>query len=165
MFYCGRFVMGVGVAIASIADVAYLTEVAPVRWRGGLISCNELMTTLGILLAYVVGAALAETPGGWRVLYGIPLFLALVQFLGMLTMPQSPRWLLAKGFKNEAREALGYVFSNPTTCKLAMADIEQEVRAADKAALALAGDGGGESVCRDYLPVLDVLLTSMMLRM
>ena len=70
VLYGGRVLMGMAVAVSTTADVMYLTEVAPLEWRGALTSCNELMTTLGILLAYVTGLLTRGMAGGWRIIFG-----------------------------------------------------------------------------------------------
>lgn len=102
----GRFVVGVGVAVSGIADVSYLSEVAPSEWRGAIVSVNEACISLGFLLAYVAGYAyqLAENEE-WRIIFGWAGVVALVQLLGMWSMPESPVWLAEQGRMEESRRA------------------------------------------------------------
>jgi len=49
-----------------LAQVIYISEIAPARHRGALVSLNEMGITVGILFAYIVNFAFIETPNGWR---------------------------------------------------------------------------------------------------
>ncbi|MDO8107824.1 sugar porter family MFS transporter [Isoptericola sp. b441] len=101
-----RFVLGLAVGTASFVSVEYISEQVPARIRGGVTSFNQLMVTSGILVAYLVAAAFQNVSGTWRWMLGLSVVPGLVLALGMLTVPRSPRWLIAHGHEDEAREVL-----------------------------------------------------------
>eukprot|EP00550_Attheya_septentrionalis_P012590 CAMPEP_0198305088 /NCGR_PEP_ID=MMETSP1449-20131203/57730_1 /TAXON_ID=420275 /ORGANISM="Attheya septentrionalis, Strain CCMP2084" /LENGTH=573 /DNA_ID=CAMNT_0044007619 /DNA_START=39 /DNA_END=1757 /DNA_ORIENTATION=- len=115
----GRVVVGMAVSISGIADVSYLTEIAPSEsMRGSLISCNEACVTLGFLLAYLISYLLSSTllttnhtnnddddPPLWRILFGLSGIVALVQLVGIYQMPESPIWLFRQGKHAQATAA------------------------------------------------------------
>lgn len=101
----GRTLVGIGIGVASILTPLYLAETAPPEKRGALVSLNQLMITVGILVSYLVGYALAEA-GSWRWMLGLGALPGLVLFAGMLPLPESPRWLAGFGRTEEARMVL-----------------------------------------------------------
>lgn len=112
----GRAVVGLGIGIASVVGPLYNSEIAPPKIRGSLVSLNQLAITSGILGAYVVNYVLADSvvvdalsfvdPGAWRWMLGFGVVPAAVLGLGMLVMPESPRWLVENGRVDEARDVL-----------------------------------------------------------
>jgi SP family galactose:H+ symporter-like MFS transporter len=108
LLLCGRVIVGIGVAISAIVDVAYLTEVSPNRYRGAIVSTNELMITVGLLGAYAIDYGVTTTTpesssvAGWRYMFMIPAFLSVIWMILMARMPESPKWLIIKGKKQEA---------------------------------------------------------------
>ncbi len=100
-----RVVLGLAVGAASVIVPLYLAELAPTEIRGAIASLNQLMIVTGILVAYIVNLSLAAS-GGWRLMLGLAVVPALVMLVGMLFMPETPRWLVAKDREPEAREIL-----------------------------------------------------------
>ena len=100
----GRMVVGFGVAVSGLADVAYIHEISPSDWRGSVVSVNEACISLGFLLAYLAGYFIDQIypEEGWRSMFGLGAVVAFVQFLGMLGMPESPQWLRQRGKIEEA---------------------------------------------------------------
>ncbi|MCS3603305.1 SP family galactose:H+ symporter-like MFS transporter [Buttiauxella sp. BIGb0471] len=90
-----RFILGLAVGVASFTAPLYLSEIAPERIRGSMISLYQLMITIGILVAFLSDTALSEG-GHWRWMLGVITFPAIVLFIGVLTLPESPRWLAMK---------------------------------------------------------------------
>lgn len=104
-----RVVLGVAVGIASLVGPLYISETAPQDVRGSLGFLNQLMITLGILLAYVVNAFFAPSLFGiigWRWMLGFAAVPATVLGIGMFFLPESPRWLVEHGRIEEARTVL-----------------------------------------------------------
>jgi MFS family permease len=94
----GRFLVGIAIAISGIADVAYLQEIAPQAWRGAIVSVNEACISLGFLYAYLAGYVYSDGEvEDWRKIFGLAGLLALVQGIGMWSMPESPVWLAGQG--------------------------------------------------------------------
>jgi sugar porter (SP) family MFS transporter len=102
----GRFLLGLGVGLASMIVPLYIAEIAPADRRGALVSLNQLMITIGILLSYIVGVIFAPIEG-WRYMFGVALIPALVLGIGMFLLPESPRWLFEHGQLDKARAVLG----------------------------------------------------------
>jgi len=102
----GRFVVGVGASFSAVASLAYLCEVSPANLRGRMTSTYEMLVVIGILLAWCVDFGLAGVEGGWRWMFGGILVVAMVQTLGMLRIPESPRWLLSRGQEAQSLEVL-----------------------------------------------------------
>eukprot|EP00045_Choanoeca_perplexa_P009769 m.95568 g.95568 ORF g.95568 m.95568 type:complete len:591 (-) comp15022_c0_seq1:135-1907(-) len=102
----GRIIVGFAVSLSAVAEVIYISEIAPARHRGALVSLNEMGITVGILFAYIVNFAFIETPSGWRYMFGLSVLPALIQGVGMLYLPKSPRWLVMRHRPYDAREAL-----------------------------------------------------------
>ncbi|KAM0013700.1 putative major facilitator, sugar transporter, major facilitator superfamily [Helianthus debilis subsp. tardiflorus] len=105
----GRFLVGLGVGVASVTAPMYIAEAAPSEIRGGLVSTNVLMITGGQFLSYLVNLAFTEVPGTWRWMLGVAAVPAIVQFLLMLLLPESPRWLYMKS-KSEAIVVLSKIY-------------------------------------------------------
>jgi SP family galactose:H+ symporter-like MFS transporter len=101
-----RAVIGVAIGVASMLTPLYLAEIAPRQQRGFIVSLNQFCITAGILLSYIVDFCLTGVAGNWRWMLGAGAVPGLVLFLGMLTLPESPRWLAGSGRMEEARRAL-----------------------------------------------------------
>lgn len=100
-----RILLGLGVGSASALVPSYISESAPTDVRGSLSTLFQLAITIGILVAYLVNAAFASS-GSWRWPVGLAMIPALVLFIGMYFLPETPRWLVSKGREAEARRVL-----------------------------------------------------------
>jgi sugar porter (SP) family MFS transporter len=105
-----RFVIGLAVGSASMAVPLYISEVAPPRVRGALVSFTQLALTTGILVAFLVDYALSSS-ADWRLMFGLAAIPAVLLFVGMLTQAESPVWLVTHGRIADARKVLTRVRS------------------------------------------------------
>ena len=101
----GRLLVGVGIGVASMLTPLYLAETAPAKSRGAMVSLNQLMITVGILVSYLVGYAFARG-GEWRWMLGLGALPGAVLAVGMLALPETPRWLAGHGRVADAEAAL-----------------------------------------------------------
>lgn len=118
-----RFVLGLAVGSAALVVPLYLSEIAPTEIRGAVASLNQLMIVGGILAAYIVNAALASTEE-WRLMVGAAVVPSVILLVGMLTMPETPRFLVRRGDEDEAREVLEELRDDETTVREELAEIE-----------------------------------------
>jgi len=102
-FSVARFFVGACIGIASLAVPLYIAEMSPARIRGALVSLNQLAITVGIGVAYFVDYAFASS-ASWRWMFASAVFPAAVLLIGMIFLPESPRWLARKGFRDRALE-------------------------------------------------------------
>jgi sugar porter (SP) family MFS transporter len=100
-----RAVLGLAIGASSLVVPTYIAEMARRQARGALVSLHQLMVTVGILASYLVGYELSSG-GRWRWMFGLAVLPAVVMFFGLLTLPESPRWLLARERGDEARGVL-----------------------------------------------------------
>ncbi|KAK9130143.1 hypothetical protein Sjap_010630 [Stephania japonica] len=106
----GRVLVGLGVGIASMTAPLYISEASPTKIRGALVATNGLLITGGQFLAYCINLAFTRATGTWRWMLGVAALPAIVQFLLLWFLPESPRWLYRKGRKDEAREILNKIY-------------------------------------------------------
>jgi len=102
----GRAIIGLAIGVASMIAPLYLSEVAPPHMRGRLITLNVLFCTGGQCIAGLVNGALSSVHDGWRLMLGLSALPAVLQLIGCFFLPESPRWLVAKGRINDARLVL-----------------------------------------------------------
>lgn len=100
-----RVLLGIAVGIASYTAPLYLSEMATENIRGKMISMYQLMITVGILLAFLSDTMFSYS-GNWRAMLGILALPAIALFVLVVFLPNSPRWLAAKGLHVEAEEVL-----------------------------------------------------------
>ncbi len=102
----GRFLVGLAIGTASMLTPLYLAEIAPASDRGAIVSLNQLCITAGILVSYLVGYALAHASDGWRWMLALGAVPGIILSIGMLVLPESPRWLAGHGRGNDAEKVL-----------------------------------------------------------
>jgi len=101
-----RVVLGLAVGAASAVVPLYIAEHTPPKIRGGTVSYNQLMITIGIMAAYLTDFALRNVTNGWRWMLGIGAVPGLILLVSMFFVPYSPRWLMQRGRTDEARAVL-----------------------------------------------------------
>ncbi|KAA9393509.1 sugar porter family MFS transporter [Kocuria coralli] len=104
-FMIARFVGGVGVGAASVVAPIYTTEISPARLRGRLVGLVQFNVVLGILLAYLSNWVISRTIDdsvAWRWMFIVEALPALVFFILVFTLPESPRWLYIQGLGDRA---------------------------------------------------------------
>jgi SP family xylose:H+ symportor-like MFS transporter len=123
-FIVFRFIGGLGIGGASVVSPMYIAEISPAAYRGRLVAVTQFNIVLGILLAYlsnyiIVNMQLGENEARW--MFGVMAAPAAVFFLLLWFIPQSPRWLVAKGRVDEAR----VVF---TKCGTDTGNVDNEIK-------------------------------------
>jgi len=106
-----RTLLGLAVGAASALVPAYISELAPPHLRGRLSGLNQTMISSGMLLSYIVDYLLKGLPEqlAWRLMLGFAAIPAVILFVGVLKLPESPRFLIKNHKENEARQILSYV--------------------------------------------------------
>ena len=104
----GRVVVGIAIGIASYTAPLYISEIAPAAVRGKLVSLNQLMITIGILVSYLADYGLAASRG-WRWMFGLAAIPGLILLIGLLFVPESPRWYVKQLMHDRAREVLSKI--------------------------------------------------------
>ncbi|KAI6661314.1 Solute carrier family 2, facilitated glucose transporter member 12-like [Oopsacas minuta] len=102
----GRLIIGYGVSLSATAECVYVSEIAPSKKRGMLVSLNELGICLGVLLAYTVSYLFVDKSEGWRYMFGLCIIPAVIQGVGTLFLPRTPRYLLLRSRVELARSTL-----------------------------------------------------------
>lgn len=102
----GRLIIGISISLSAIATCVYIAEIAPHHRRGMLVSLNELMIVVGILLAYISNFLFATVSSGWQYMFGLIIPLAALQAFAMYFLPPSPRFLIMKGHDEAAGKVL-----------------------------------------------------------
>ena len=114
-----RFVIGLAVGSASMTVPLFIGELAPPRFRGALVSFNQLAITTGILVSYLIDYGLSSSQD-WRLMFGLAAIPAALLFIGMLFQPESPHWLINNGREEDGRRVLGRYRDQ--------AEVDEEVR-------------------------------------
>ncbi len=95
-----RIIGGVGIGIVSIVSPVYISEISPERVRGTMVSLYQFAITLGFVLAYLVNYLLLvnlQVAELWRYMLGAEAVITLFFFAVIFLIPESPRWLQARG--------------------------------------------------------------------
>lgn len=113
MMVVGRAIAGLGIGSLSMIVPLYQSELAPKEIRGRLIALQQLMCTIGIMVAFWIGAGTTHIDGqaSWRIPLGVQIGPALVLLGGVVFLPYSPRWLISKGRNEEALKVLARLHS------------------------------------------------------
>src|SRR3546814_1750400 len=142
MLIAARVLGGIGVGVASNVAPLYISEIAPARIRGRLVTFYQLAITIGILLAFLSNAGLHEYANthqavaaagiwplvfiqeAWRGMFGVGVFPSLLFLFGLFLVPESPRWLLQQGSREGVLTVLAKI-NGPQTAASDMAAIRQ----------------------------------------
>jgi sugar porter (SP) family MFS transporter len=134
-----RFLVGLAVGGSSVLSPVYIAEIAPAEWRGRLVGSFQISVVVGILVAYLsnyfigtLGLGLAD----WRWMFGVAAVPALLFFLLLFGIPNSPRWLATRVRNEEARRVLNEIGASDPEGE--MRDIERSIH--------LEKQGAGESL-------------------
>ncbi|KAJ0010170.1 hypothetical protein Pint_34608 [Pistacia integerrima] len=123
----GRFVAGIGVGYALMIAPVYTSELSPAASRGFLSSFPEVFINGGVLLGYVSNYAFSKLSLqlGWRMMLGISAVPSVLLAVGVLAMPESPRWLVMQGRLRDARKVLDKTSNSKDEAALRLADIKE----------------------------------------
>jgi MFS transporter, SP family, arabinose:H+ symporter len=130
-FVLARMIGGLGVGAALIVGPMYIAEISPPQSRGKLVSLNQLNIVIGISAAFFSNylilqwsqtdaawvQAIMLDAHAWRWMLGIETLPAVLFLLGLMWVPQSPRWQIMKGMRNEAADTLNRIFDQEETNK------------------------------------------------
>ncbi len=129
-----RLIGGMGVGIASMISPLYISEISPAKLRGRLVALYQLAITIGILSAYFVNAFLLKVSGNtgvidnqslqlvfkdeiWRAMLGMETIPAISFFILVLTLPESPRWLVVRNRTDSARSILTKIYGRDSASR------------------------------------------------
>ena len=107
-----RFIGGLAIGGVSVVVPLYIVEIAPGKWRGLLVGLNQLNIVFGILASYVTNYLVARYMPGfdprvvWRVMLGVECIPIVVFMVLLVTIPESPRWLVRVGRVADAASVL-----------------------------------------------------------
>jgi MFS family permease len=109
-FITARFVAGIGVGMASMLSPMYIAEIAPQHMRGRMVAINQLTIVFGQVITHSQNFLLREQgPEAWRWMFGLGMVPSILFLLGVIFLPESPRWLMKSGNEKEAGKVLSRI--------------------------------------------------------
>lgn len=105
-----RVIAGAAIGVASFVSPLYISEIAPVDIRGKLVSINQVALTCGIVISYLIDYAFAGSQA-WRWMFALAVIPAAGFGIGLIFIPDSPRWLAGRGRMDQARAVLRQIRS------------------------------------------------------
>lgn len=114
MLVVGRIINGFSVGVCSAQVPVYISEIALPSKRGRLVGFQQWAITWGILIMFFIcyGCSFIEGTAAFRVPWGLQAIPAVLLFLGLVILPESPRWLCKKDRWDEAKDVLTLVHGN-----------------------------------------------------
>ncbi|MTI33384.1 sugar porter family MFS transporter, partial [Xanthovirga aplysinae] len=110
LFIVSKLIAGLGVGVAILVAPMYIAEIAPPKHRGWLVTFNQLNIVVGLSVAmlsnYFILKTVLDPDINWRWMLGIGFFPALLYFILLFLIPESPRWLIQKGREEEGLRIL-----------------------------------------------------------
>ncbi len=110
ILFLTRFIGGFGIGLSLLCAPLYLAEFSPAERRGVLVSFNQLNIGIGFFLAavsnYVIDIAVADPELKWRIMLAAGTVFSVIYILGLLAVPESPRWLMVRNREDEARKIM-----------------------------------------------------------
>jgi SP family sugar:H+ symporter-like MFS transporter len=124
-FVIARLIAGLAIGAVSILAPAYISEIAPAELRGMLTSLQQVAIIVGLFLAFVSNYLIAGAAGSaessfwlgivaWRWMFWIELIPSVAFLIGLLFIPESPRYYVAVGQRDEAMNVLTRLFGVET---------------------------------------------------
>src|SRR5207245_9412010 len=127
VFAVARLAVGLAIGLASALTPVYIAEIAPAGNRGKLVSLNQLAIVIGILFAYLVNWQLAKLgESSWRWMLATAALPSFGFFLGLLVIPESPRWLISRGKTDEGERVLSKI-SGPLAAREQVQAVERVI--------------------------------------
>jgi len=138
-FVLYRLIGGFAVGAASVISPAYISEIAPAPIRGALATLQQMAIVLGLFFAFLANWLIAESAGGsseawligyeaWRWMFWAGLIPVILFFFGLFLIPESPRYLVAAGKAEKAREVLSRL-THPADAGVKVKEIEATLKA------------------------------------
>lgn len=132
IFVVMRFAAGVGVGMASMLSPMYIAEISPASIRGRNVSINQLTIVIGILITNLVNYALSDNgPDAWRWMFGLGAVPSILFLLGVVWLPESPRWLIKERKYEKAKDVLNKIGSQAYAQNI-FEDIETSLKGVEK---------------------------------
>ncbi|KAK2749561.1 hypothetical protein FQN55_003261 [Onygenales sp. PD_40] len=115
LLVAGRLIAGFGVGFVSAIIILYMSEIAPRKVRGAIVSGYQFCITIGLLLASCVDYATQDRKdtGSYRIPIALQMLWALILAIGLFLLPESPRYFVKKGDHKRAAEVLARVRGQP----------------------------------------------------
>lgn len=128
-----RLIIGVAIGITSFVVPMYIAEISPARKRGALVTLNQLMITIGLLISYVSDFWLSNdnNPESWRLMFAVGFAPGIVLLIGMFFLPETPRWLISKNRWEEGKKILKKV-EDPDQVESTLSSLKLDVEIASK---------------------------------
>lgn len=124
VFVAFRFMAGIGVGMASMLSPLYIAEISPATVRGRNVAINQLTIVIGILVTNIINYNLADNgPDAWRWMFGLGAIPAILFLVGLIWLPESPRYLVKAGKLEKAQSVLNKI-GNVTFANNTLADIK-----------------------------------------
>ena len=134
MLVFARFFLGIAIGVSSFAVPLYIAEISPTKTRGTMVSMFQLLITIGIMVSYLSDSAFAVPDGHpdfntcWRPMFYVGVIPALIMFIGMIFLPETPRWLISKGHEEKCREVLQKV-EDPALVEEVISKMKEDLEA------------------------------------
>ncbi|MGE0415746.1 MAG: sugar porter family MFS transporter [Acetobacteraceae bacterium] len=119
-----RLVLGLAIGVAAVVAPLYIAETAPLTIRGALVSTYQLAITVGIVLSYLTGLVISGD-GSWRIMFALGAIPGVVFLVGLVFLPESPRWLVLRDRDQDAAAALRRLRGAGTDVAIEVAAIRQ----------------------------------------
>ncbi len=131
--FAGRLFIGIAIGISSYTVPMYIAEIAPTKNRGALVSSFQLLITVGIFVSYLSDRGFASETDleSWRPMFIIGVVPAGILLIGMLFLPETPRFLIGKGKEKKGREILERL-EEPELIESTIDEMKHEIKLAEE---------------------------------